>query len=133
MGIMYPLGWPPMTESQSWSIVLACIMMAADVVVGFVGAAIRHDISSTKMREGIGHTVMMLALIFVAYVLGVGLTHVSGIQFEVPSTEVVCWYTIIMELASIIENIAMAWPAFSDSKLFMYFSGFIGGEDNAGQ
>jgi toxin secretion/phage lysis holin len=122
-----------MTESQSWSIVLACIMMVADVVVGFVGAAIRHDISSTKMREGIGHKVMMLVLIVVAYVLGVGLTHVSGIQFEIPSTEVVCWYTIIMELASIIENMAMAWPAFSDSKLFRYFSGFIGGEDNAGQ
>ena len=133
MGIMYPLGWPPMTESQSWSIVLACIMMVADIVVGFVGAAIRHDISSTKMREGIGHKVMMLTLIAVAYVLGVGLTHVSGIQSEVPSTEVVCWYIIIMELASIIENIAMAWPAFSDSKLFRYFSGFIGGEDNAGQ
>ena len=133
MGIMQPLGWPPMTESQSWSIVLACIMMVADVVVGFVGAAIRHDISSTKMREGIGHKVMLLALIVVAYVLGVGLTHVSGIQFEVPSTEVVCCYIIVMELASIIENIAMAWPEFSDSKLFRYFSGFIGGEDNAGQ
>lgn len=122
-----------MTESQSWSIVLACIMMVADIVVGFVGAAIRHDISSTKMREGIGHKIMMFALIAVAYVLGVGLTHVSGIQFEVPSTEVACWYTIVMELASIIENMAMAWPAFSDSKLFRYFSGFIGGEDNAGQ
>lgn len=133
MGIMQPFDWPPITESQLWSIVLACIMMVADVVVGFVGAAIRHDISSTKMREGIGHKVMMLALIAVAYVLGVGLTHVSGIEFDIPSTEVVCWYTIVMELASIIENIAMAWPAFSDSKLFRYFSGFIGGEDNAGQ
>lgn len=133
MGIMQPLDWPPMTGSQSWGIVLACIMMVADVVVGFVGAAIRHDISSTKMREGIGHKVMMLALIVVAYVLGVGLTHVSGIEFDIPSTEVVCWYTIVMELASIIENIAMAWPEFSDSKLFRYFSGFIGGEDNAGQ
>lgn len=133
MGIMQPLDWPPMTESQSWSIVLACIMMVADVVVGFVGAAIRHDISSTKMREGIGHKVMVLALIVVAYVLGVGLTHVSGIEFDIPSTEVVCWYTIVMELASVIENIAMAWTEFSDSKLFRYFSGFIGGEDNAGQ
>lgn len=133
MGIMQPLDWPPMTESQSWSIVLACIMMVADVVVGFVEAAIRHDISSTKMREGIGHKVMMLALIVVAYVLGIGLTHVSGIEFDIPSTEVVCWYTIVMEFASIIENIAMAWPEFSDSKLFRCFSGFIGGEDNAGQ
>ena len=86
MGIMYPLDWPPMTESQSWSIVLACIMMVADVVVGFVGAAIRHDISSTKMREGIGHKIMMLTLIVVAYVLGIGLTHMSGIDLKVPST-----------------------------------------------
>lgn len=131
MGIIHTLDWPPMTESQSWSIMLACIMMMADVVVGFVGAAIRHDISSTKMRAGIGHKAMVFALIFVAYVLGVGLTHVSGIQFEVPSTEVVCWYTIVMELASIIENMAMAWPEFSGSKLFKYFSGFVGGEDNA--
>lgn len=127
---MHPLGWPPMTESQSWSIVLACIMMAADVVVGFVGAAIRHDISSTKMREGIGHKVMMLALIAVAYVLGVGLTHVSGIQFEVPSTEVVCWYTIVMELASIIENISKAWPEFSGTTLFKYFSKMAGDDED---
>ena len=130
---MNQLFLPPMTESQSWSIIMACLMMLADIAVGFVGAAVRHDISSTKMREGIGHKVMVLVLIAVAYLLGVGLGHVSGIQFEVPSTEVVCWYTIVMELASIIENIAMAWPAFSDSKLFRYFSGFIGGEDNAGQ
>ena len=126
MGIMYPLGWPPMTESQSWSIVLACIMMVADVVVGFVGAAIRHDISSTKMREGIGHKVMMLTLIAVAYVLGVGLTHVGGIQFEVPSTEVVCWYTIVMELASIIENVGKSWPEFSGTQLYGYFRKIVG-------
>lgn len=126
MGIMQPLDWPPMTESQSWSIVLACIMMLADVVVGFVGAAIRHDISSTKMREGIGHKVMMLALIVVAYVLGVGLTHMSGIEFDVPSTEVVCWYTIVMELASVIENVGKSWPEFSGTQLYGYFRKIVG-------
>ena len=121
---------PPMTESQSWSIIMACVMMLADITVGFVGAAVRHDISSTKMREGIGHKVMVLVLIAVAYLLGVGLGHVSGIDAEIPSTEVVCWYVVVMELASILENVSLAWPAFADTRLFRYFSTFAGSDDD---
>lgn len=121
---------PPMTESQSWSIIMACLMMLADIAVGFVGATVRHDISSTKMREGIGHKVMVLVLIAVAYLLGVGLGHVSGIEAEIPSTEVVCWYVVVMELASILENVSLAWPEFADTRLFRYFSGFAGSDDD---
>lgn len=121
---------PPMTESQSWSIVMACLMMLADIAVGFVGAAVRHNISSTKMREGIGHKVMVLVLIAVAYLLGVGLGHVSGIQAEIPSTEVVCWYVVVMELASILENVSLAWPEFADTRLFRYFYTFAGSDDD---
>lgn len=121
---------PQLTESQSWSIIMACLMMLADIAVGFVGAAVRHDISSTKMREGIGHKVMVLVLIAVAYLLGVGLGHVSGIQAEIPSTEVVCWYVVMMELASILENVSLAWPEFADTRLFRYFSTFAGSDDD---
>ena len=121
---------PQLTESQSWSIIMACLMMLADIAVGFVGAAVRHDISSTKMREGIGHKVMVLVLIAVAYLLGVGLGHVSGIEAEIPSTEVVCWYVVVMELASILENVSLAWPEFADTRLFRYFSTFAGSDDN---
>ena len=121
---------PPMTESQSWSIIMACLMMLADITIGFVGAAVRHDISSTKMREGIGHKVMVLVLIAVAYLLGVGLVHVSGIDAEIPSTEVVCWYVVVMELASILENVSLAWPEFADTKVFRYFSTFAGSDDD---
>ena len=121
---------PQLTESQSWSIIMACLMMLADIAVGFVGAAVRHDINSTKMREGIGHTVMVLVLIAVAYLLGVGLGHVSGIETEIPSTEVVCWYVVVMELASILENVSLAWPEFADTRLFRYFSTFAGSDDD---
>lgn len=121
---------PPMTESQSCSIVMACLMMLADIAVGFVGAAVRHDISSTKMREGIGHKVMVLVLIAVAYMLGVGLGHVNGIDAEIPSTEVICWYVVVMELASILENVSLAWPEFADTRLFRYFSAFAGSDDD---
>lgn len=121
---------PPMTESQSWSIIMACLMMLADVAVGFVGAAVRHDISSTKMRKGIGHKVMVLVLIAVTYLLGIGLGNVSEIQAEVPSTEVVCWYVVVMEFASILENVSLAWPEFAGTRLFRYFSIFAGSDDD---
>ena len=121
---------PQLTESQSWSIVMACLMMLADIAVGFVGAAVRHDISSTKMREGIGHKVMVLVLIAVAYLLGVGLGHVSGIEAEIPSTEVVCWYVVVMELTSILENVSLAWPEFADTRLFRYLSTFAGSDND---
>ena len=105
-------------------------MMLADIAVGFVGATVRHDISSTKMREGIGHKVMVLVLIAVAYLLGVGLGHVSGIEAEIPSTEVVCWYVVVMELASILENVSLAWPEFADTRLFRYFSKMAGDDED---
>ena len=127
---MEQLFLPPMTESQSWSIVMACLMMLADIAVGFVGAAVRHVISSTKMREGIGHKVMVLVLIAIAYLLNVGLGHVSGSETEIPSTEIVCWYVVVMELASVLENVALAWPEFADTRLFRYFSTFAGSDDN---
>lgn len=127
---MDSLFFPPMTESQSWSIIMACLMMLADIAVGFVGAAVRHDVSSTKMREGIGHKVMVLVIIAVAYLLGVGLGHVSGIEAEIPSTEVVCWYVVVMELASILENVSLAWPEFADTRLFRYFSTFAESDDD---
>ena len=117
---------PQLTESQTWSIIMACVMMLADIITGFTGAALRHDISSTKMREGIGHKIMILVLIAVAYVLGVGLGHVSSISAEIPSTEIVCWYVVVMEIASILENISKAWPEFSDTSLFKYFSKMAG-------
>ena len=121
---------PQLTESQTWSIIMACVMMLADIIVGFTGAVVRHDIRSTKMREGIGHKVMILVLIAVAYVLGVGLGHVSGISAEIPSTEIVCWYVVVMEIASILENISKVWPEFSGTSLFKYFSKMAGDDED---
>lgn len=120
---------PQLTESQTWSIIMACVMMLADIITGFTGAVVRHDISSIKMRDGIVRKIMILVLIAVAYVLGVGLGHVSGINAKIPSTEIVCWYVVVMEIASILENISKAWPEFSGTSLFKYISKIAGDED----
>jgi phage-related holin len=126
MGHMLSIGWPTMTDSQQWAVVLACLMMLFDILAGFLGACIRHDVSSTKMRDGIGHKCLELVFIAISYILGAGLAHVSGMNISVPSTEVVCGYIIVMELASVIENVGKSWPEFSDTQLYGYFRKIVG-------
>ena len=53
-----------LTDAQSWGIALACVMMVADMVVGFIVAIINEELSSNKMRKGLLHKVLMLVLIF---------------------------------------------------------------------
>lgn len=128
--IFPPIAWPAMTESQVWVIVIACLMMLFDVITGFTCAAINRNIMSSKMREGMFHKMMLIVIIAIAYTLGVGLQQVSGFTLNIPTTETVCVYIIVMEVTSIFENISDVWPEFGESKIYEEFSDLIGGDDN---
>lgn len=132
-GFIQPIVWPMLTQSQEWAILLACVMMIADILTGFIGAVIRHDVDSSIMRKGLLHKVLVLVIIAVAYVLGVGLGYVSGINVNVPSTEVVCWYVIVMEITSVLENVSKAWPEFNGSSLFKALKSIGGGDDGGNE
>ena len=119
MGSIPPV---PLSEAQTWSILLACVMMCADVVVGFIQAAINTQLSSTKMRQGLLHKVLILILIFVCLAIEVGIGHTVKLPYDIPTCEVVCGYVIVMELVSILENIARGYPEFADSQLFKLFN-----------
>lgn len=119
MGSIPPV---PLSEAQTWSILLACVMMCADVVVGFIQAAINNQLSSTKMRQGLLHKVLILILIFVCLAIEIGIGHTVKLPYDIPNCGVVCGYVIIMELISILENIARGYPEFADSQLFKLFN-----------
>lgn len=121
----------PLSEAQSWSILLACVMMCADVVVGFLQAAINNQLSSTKMRQGLLHKVLILILIFVCLAIEIGISHTVKLPYDIPTCGVVCGYVIIMELVSILENIARGYPQFADSQLFKLFN--LSDKDNKEQ
>lgn len=110
------------TDAQAWGIALACVMMVADVVVGFIVATINEKISSTKMRNGLLHKVLMLVLIFVCLAIEIGVSHTGALPYDVPTCEVVCGYIIIMEFVSILESIASGYPELRDSALFKLFN-----------
>lgn len=112
----------PISDAQSWGIALACVMMIADVMVGFISAAINKKLSSTKMRNGLLHKILLLILIFVCLAIEVGISHTVALPYDVPTCEVVCGYIVIMELMSVLENIEKGYPELKDSTLFKLFN-----------
>lgn len=117
-----------LTDAQSWGIALACVMMVADMVVGFIAAIINEELSSNKMRKGLLHKVLMLVLIFVCLAIEIGISHTVALPYDVPTCEVVCGYIVVMELMSVLENIANGYPELKDSALFKLFN--LGNKDN---
>lgn len=112
----------PLTEAQTWGIALACVMMLADILVGFVTAAINNEISSTKMRQGLLHKVLMLVLIVVCLAIELAIGHTVELPYDIPTCEVVCGYIVVMELMSVLENIGRGYPQFAGSALFKLFN-----------
>lgn len=112
----------PLTEAQTWGIALACVMMLADILVGFVTAAINNEISSTKMRQGLLHKVLMLVLIIVCLAIELAIGHTVELPYDIPTCEVVCGYIVVMELMSVLENIGRGYPQFAGSALFKLFN-----------
>ena len=111
-----------LNDTQQWGIILSCIMMCADILVGFIGAVIQKNISSTKMREGILHKILMLILIFLCLTIEIAASHMFKLPYDIPTCEVICAYVCVMELASIIENISTAYPEFAKSGLAKLFN-----------
>lgn len=111
-----------LSDTQQWGIILSCIMMFADILVGFIGAVIQHNISSTKMREGILHKILMLILIFLCLIIEIAASHMFKLPYNIPTCEVICGYIVTMELASIIENISTVYPEFAKSGLAKLFN-----------
>lgn len=94
-------------------IVFALIAMLLDLITGFAGAVKRHDVDSTKMRDGLWHKLGFVAAIVVGIVMEECLANVdfgAGVQVQVPTTAVICAFIILTELVSIAENLASISP-----------------------
>ena len=61
-----------LTDPQVWAIGLACVLMLMDIVTGFIGAIIKGNVSSAKMREGLGHKALLLCVILLSIIIEAG-------------------------------------------------------------
>ena len=126
---MSDIGLIQFDEAQAWAIGLACVLMLMDFVTGFVGAVVRGDVSSSKMREGLGHKALLLCVIALAVIVEAGAQHVAGLGFGGVTVTVVCAYIAVMEVASCMENVCAAYPELRDTPLMRVFKHDEGGED----
>lgn len=109
------------TEPEVWAILASCVMMAMDIVSGFVGAIVRGSVSSTKMREGLGHKAMLVLLVVLAVMVQAFTLHIGDMGWTVPLILPVCIYIVVMEVASVVENIVDAYPELKDTQLVRLF------------
>lgn len=74
-------------------------LMALDFATGFLGACLRGERSSIKMREGGGHKAAELACIVCALVVD------SALMLNIKFVYLVAGYILLMEVVSILENV----------------------------
>lgn len=110
------------SESMFYAFGGAVSCMGLDILTGYVGAVVNHCVSSTKMREGLGHKALLLCVELLAFVIEVVCQHVEGMGALAGVTVVGISVVIIaMEVTSIWENVVAASPELSDSPLGRIF------------
>ena len=84
--------------------IACCCMMVADVVSGLLNAVKKHEVKSSKMREGLWHKCGFIMIIGLAF----GVEYVQtliDIGMNIPLVIPICSYILIGELISVTENI----------------------------
>ena len=121
-------------DEQVVSLIVACSLMAIDVVVGFVGSLIDGSFKSSIMREGLVHKAMELVIIGVAYLIqwagayGVAIIAPAAVDSamdvyaSLPIGEAVTLYVAIMELGSVLELVVKYNPHLSDAPVLKWFA-----------
>lgn len=85
-----------------WVFLLPLVLMAADVVTGWIQASVNGTWDSTKMRKGLFRKSGELLIIVVAYVI------YEAIALPVDVPVFISTYVVIMEVLSVLENLDQA-------------------------
>ena len=107
-------------------IILCLIMIGFDVLTGWLKAIKKGKFKSTVMKKGLLSKVTEMIILVMMYALEYYLPMIN-INLGLPIVSLVGLYIIIMELASVIENIGAINPALA-KKLSTIFADFINKE-----
>ena len=113
----------PITGNPTAQIAIAavCILIVLDVITGFVGAAVTHQISSKKMREGALHKFTELVLVALATIIDGALLGGFDVLGGSPILLVTCGYIAVMEVSSILEIVGKYNPDLTEKGLLSIF------------
>jgi len=110
-----------MTTTDVWCMFAVVFFIIVDYVTGIAKAIMQDNLSSKKMREGLGHKFAYLILVLVAYFIDEINLHVD---LGLPVSVFVCTVggICLIELTSILENITVINPELAGAPFMQIFS-----------
>lgn len=97
------------------------LLVLIDYITGVVNAIMHGELSSEKMRQGLGHKFAYLAIICVALLVEYGSDFIN-LGTELPVFIPVCAGICLTEITSIIENCVRINPELSSSNILNIFN-----------
>lgn len=116
-----------MTEMQIYAFVAVLVAILLDIITGIAKAVYTQTVSSSKMREGFFHKFAIIMLMIVTVALNYSAAFLD-LGFNVPLVECAAVYLVVMELASILENLRTINPDLSSNGLFKILSSSVESE-----
>lgn len=103
-------------------IVIGIVFLLAliDYITGVVNAIMHGELSSKKMRQGLGHKFAYLAIICVALIVEYGSDYIN-LGIELPIFIPTCTGICLIEITSIMENCMKINPELSKSNILNIF------------
>lgn len=97
------------------------ILVLIDYITGIVNAIMHGELSSERMRQGLGHKFAYLVVICVALIVEYGSSYIN-LGIELPVFIPVCVSICVIEITSIIENCMKINPELSNSNILNIFN-----------
>ena len=119
-----------MTQADIWCTIAVTFFIITDYVTGVAKAIIQDNLSSKKMREGLGHKFAYFMLVLVAWFIDLVNVHVD---LGLPVSVFVCTVggISLIELTSILENITAINPELADAPFMQIFAQSTDGKHKA--
>jgi toxin secretion/phage lysis holin len=96
------------------------LLVLIDYITGVVNAIMHGELSSERMRQGLGHKFAYLAIICVALIVEYGSGYIN-LGIELPVFMPVCAGICLIEITSIMENCAKINPELNNSNILNIF------------
>lgn len=97
------------------------LLVLIDYVTGVVNAIMHGELSSEKMRQGLGHKFTYLVVICVALIIEYGSDYIN-LGIELPVFTPACAGICLIEITSIMENCTKINPELSGSNILDIFN-----------
>ena len=110
-----------MTQADVWCTIAVTFFITTDYVTGVTKAIMQDNLSSRKMREGLGHKFAYFLLTLVAWFIDEVNRHVD---LGLPVSAFVCTVggICLIELTSILENITEINPELKNAPFMQIFA-----------